>query len=166
MWLLDTIWIWGLSAASIVAVMLLERRESRRGGRVPVVSAGLALLRVLLGALTFEGWEYAGHGWTDNAVTFCAHLFLMGIPALAALLALACFRLRRRWVKAVLILAFLAVFPFFPAVWMDGGSRTHSAVLYDITFLHRLPSIEGHPYVTGTEVRPFHLGENSRLSRY
>ena len=166
MWLLDSVWIWGLSAASIVAVPLLERRESQRGGWVPVVSAGLALLRALLGTLTFEGWEYAGHGWLDNAVTFGAHLFLMGVPALAAGLALACSRLRRRWVKAVLILAFLAVFPFFSGMQKDGGSRTHSAVLYDITFLHRLPSMEGQPYETGTEVRPFHLGEDSRSTRY
>lgn len=121
MWLLDSVWIWGLSAASIVAVLLLERRESQRGGWVPVVSAGLALLRALLGALTFEGWEYAGHGWLDNAVTFGAHLFLMGVPALRAGLALACSRLRRRWVKAVLILAFLAVFPFFSGMQRDGG---------------------------------------------
>ena len=107
------------------------------------------------------------------AFSFAAGLFLVLLLPwsgwylwAAAGLALACSRLRRRWVKAVLILAFLAVFPFFSGMQKDGGSRTYSAVLYDITFLHRLPSIEGQPYVTGTEVRPFHLGEDSRLSRY
>ena len=74
-----------------------------------------------------------------------------------ALAVWALFRLRRRWIGALLTTAFVLMFPFFMGTANDGGSRLYGAALYDITFLHRLPEGEGQPYVTGTEFRPLHL---------
>ena len=145
----------------------VQARTSEAAGRpsrrpswvVPAVLAALGLLRAaLLCVLTAD--ELAGHTFPENTVTFLAHLFLGCIPVLGALAVWGFFRPGRRWTGALLTAALLLVFPFHIGIFNDGGSRQYGALLYDITFLHQLPTQEGAPYVTGTRIRPLHLGDS------
>ena len=156
-------WIWVFTLIGILAQILILRRKTPRrpGWAVPAVLAALGILRT--GLLCALDWPYgvaeelAGHGFWENAAPLAAHLFLGCLPALGALVVWALFRLRRRWAAVLLAAAFVLVFPFYIGIIRDGGSRVYGAVLYDLTFLHRLPEAEGLPYVTGTEFRPLHL---------
>lgn len=135
------------------------RPPRRPGWVVPAVLAALGLLRAaLLCVLTAD--ELAGHTFPENTVTFLAHLFLGCIPVLGALAVWGFSRPGRRWAGALLTAALLLVFPFHIGIFNDGGSRQYGALLYDITFLHQLPTQESAPYVTGTRIRPLHLGDS------
>ena len=155
-------WIGAFTLIGISAQILLLRLPRRKAGRrpgwaVPLALAALGVMRLALLCVFGVAEELEDHGFWENAATLSAHLFLGSLPALGALAVWALFRLRRRWIGALLTAAFVLVFPFFVGTANDGGSRLYGAALYDITFLHRLPEGEGQPYVTGTEFRPLHL---------
>ncbi len=160
-------WIWGLTILGIlIQAILLHRKKGRwPGWAIPAALAGLAAVRTVLlctaGRPVGVAEELAGHAPAEIAVTVAAYWFLGCIPALGALVVWAFFRLHGWWAKLLLTIVFVAIFPFFMGTAHDGGSRLYGAVLYDITFLHRLPEQEGQPYRTGTEIRLLHIGESS-----
>lgn len=149
-----------LAAAAAAAVCMYVRRHGRRGWMswvIPGVLAvgGIAAACVLL--LRDLSWAQ-GYTAGENAVTVLARLFICLLPCLAALIGCGIVRLRPAWAKALLILLLLGLTPV-TAMANDGGSVTHAALLYRITFYHKIDDARPTGFRTDTVVlvAPFHF---------
>lgn len=130
---------------------------SRRGWRrwtwyiVPGLlgGAGLAFAGWLL--LRDVSWA-AGYSAGENAVTAAARLFICLLPALTALLTLGIARIHKAGVRLLLAVVLIGLLPV-SATANDGGSRVHAALLYRITFYHRMDDARPTGYRTDTEIQ-------------
>ena len=138
----------------VVAQVLLSRKKHhwRFGLILPSALLILTVLFLIIGISNDEALSY--HTWGENIVTVLARFFLYNILTLVLLGIYGICRINRVGLKILLIALILSMISF-PVSQNDGGTVVYCAVLYRITFLHRIDDTQTTGYLTGTTVYVF-----------
>ncbi len=128
-----------------------------------------SVLAVLAAVLTVYRYFSPGNmvrngSFTENAVRTAATLLMLATPAIALFCVYLAVRLKKRWLKILLVALAVSILPVFNN-YKDGGTIAYSAISYHVVLKHKIAyaNDELAGYETGVSFYPFpvnffHLG--------
>lgn len=149
------LWIPFVVVTLLIAAQIVLSSKQRKWWLGLLLPGALLLgTIVLLIVQTTRDTSLPYHTFWENVLTGAARFFLYNIMTgiLCAIYGIR--RVTRKGIKVLLVVLIFAIIPF-PVTANDGGTTLYNAVLYRITFLHRIDQTQPTGYRTGTTVDPF-----------